>query len=414
MADIATPGTKQFIGSLAKRRDESRKSTWHIAEETLYFPKEVALFRDIEKVSDEFLFSHFRPERPVFAPTDRLVTMGSCFADRIRRWLASQGKLADNIDVPSGLNNTFAVRQFIEWALTGNRSEDAYWYDKGDDGAYHWEAPEEHAFYKAAFAQAGGLVVTLGLSEVWRDRETGGVFWRGVPEVLFDVSRHEFVVSSVDDNAGNLRRIIRAVRDNIGDIPIVFTLSPVPLTATMRGISPIASDCVSKSILRVAVDMVMREEHSDVYYWPGFELVRWIGAHTDRATFGGDDTSRHPTNRVVKIIVDRFVQAFFGEELGAGGVEAILGGSDDSIADTREPQEDMDIRRDVNLAVEYLTKGENDTARRIISDVWLQHFDEAQAAQSDADVLTSLREMFRMLECHRMAGRADDELNRIA
>jgi len=262
-----------------------------------------------------------------------LITMGSCFADRLRRWLSSQGLSAENVDVPSGLNNSFAVRQFIEWVLSGERSEDAYWYDKNETGAYHWEAKDEQAVYQRAYSRMSGLVVTLGLSEVWRDKETGGVFWRGVPETLFDRERHECVISSVDENAENLRRIIRAVRTHIGTIPVIFTLSPVPLAATMRGISPLVGDCLSKSTLRVAIDMVMREQHEAVHYWPAFEMIRWVGSHSNFSTFGGDNVPRHPANHVVKIIVDRFVRAFFGDttaDQGAHITEAIAQGPVDN------------------------------------------------------------------------------------
>lgn len=314
MEDIETPGEKTFIGSLATRRKESGGSAWHVADETVFFPRECEFFDDLELIADEYLFNHYTPESPPFKADDKLITMGSCFADRLRRWLSSQGKSAENVDVPSGLNNSFAVRQFIEWVLTGERSEDAYWYDKNEDGAFHWEAKEEHDVYRRAYSQMSGLVVTLGLSEVWRDKETGGVFWRGVPETLFDRSRHECVISSVEENVENLRRIIRAVRENVGPIPIIYTLSPVPLAATMRGISPIVGDCVSKSTLRVAIDTVLREQHEAVYYWPAFEMIRWVGAHSSFSTFGGDNVPRHPANHVVKIIVDRFVRAFFGGE----------------------------------------------------------------------------------------------------
>ena len=333
MNDIETPGQKTFIGSLARRRKESGGSAWHMSDETVFFPRECEVFDNLELVADEHLFNYHTPDTPPFTSDAKLITMGSCFADRLRRWLSSQGKHAENVDVPSGLNNSFAVRQFIEWVFTGKRSEDAYWYDKDENGAIHWEAKDEHEVYRQAYSQMSGLVVTLGLAEVWRDKETGGVFWRGVPETLFDRSRHECVISTVEENVENMRRIIRVVRENVGQAPVIFTLSPVPLAATMRGISPIVGDCVSKSTLRVAIDIVMREQHEDVYYWPAFEMVRWVGSHYPASAFGADNTPRHPANHIVKIIVDRFVRAFFGDDAankGAETTEAVASGEVDN------------------------------------------------------------------------------------
>lgn len=319
MKEIETPGEKRFIGSLARNRIESGRAAWHVAEETTFYPRDIEDFHDIEFIADNHLFNEHFPPEPVFSPDAKLITMGSCFADRLRRWLSSRGKLAENVDVPSGLNNSFAVSQFVHWIYTGERRHDAYWYDQGEYGATKWEASSEHAVYYQAYSNASGLVITLGLSEVWRDRATGGVFWRGVPQTMFDPERHECAISTVDENVENLRHIIEVVRAHMGSIPIIYTLSPVPLNATMRGISPIVGDCISKSTLRVAIDIVMRENHEQVYYWPSFEFIRWVGAHTPFATFGADNTPRHPANACVQIIIDRFIRAFFGNDAADAG-----------------------------------------------------------------------------------------------
>ena len=96
------------------------------------------------------------------------------------------------------------------------------------------------------------------------------------------------------------------------DAPIVLTLSPVPLNATFRGISCVAADCVSKSTLRVALDGVVGRGLENVYYWPSFEIVRWVGGHVPWPAYGfnrGD--SRHVTRYLVAQIIDAFVEAFY-------------------------------------------------------------------------------------------------------
>ena len=54
--------------------------------------------------------------------------------------------------------------------------------------------------------------------------------------------------------------IVALVRRHNPRAHIVFTLSPVPLNATFRGVSCVTANAVSKSILRVAVDELLREE----------------------------------------------------------------------------------------------------------------------------------------------------------
>ena len=95
-------------------------------------------------------------------------------------------------------------------------------------------------------------------------------------------------------------------------IKLLFTLSPVPLNATFSDRPTMVSDCVSKSILRVSLDQFFNEnKYSNIYYWPSFEMVRWVGAHTDIPTLFEDDTTRHVNNDIVKIIIENFVSKFF-------------------------------------------------------------------------------------------------------
>jgi len=175
--------------------------------------------------------------------------------------------------------------------------------------------PEEHSFYREKFGEFDGFVITIGLSEVWRDQETGGVFWRGVPQAIFDEGRHTFQISSVEENTANMLAIVELVRRHCGAKPIIFTLSPVPLIATHRtDVTCMLADTVSKSILRVAIDQVMRRRLDDVYYWPSFEIVRWASGHSSYRAFGDDDGApRHVNSDHVDVIIDTFIGHFFRE-----------------------------------------------------------------------------------------------------
>src|SRR5439155_2068951 len=140
--------------------------------------------------------------------------------------------------VPSGLNNTFALLDFVSWCVTGKQTNRGYRYDVTTDGRVEeWTLEGERTGYLARLREAGAFVFTLGLAEVWQDRETGGVFWRGIPEEIFDADRHVFRLTTVDENAVNLERLIGLVRAVNPSAPIVLTLSPVPLMATFRDIS---------------------------------------------------------------------------------------------------------------------------------------------------------------------------------
>lgn len=295
------------------------KVSWHKTKNVRYFPiremQESSYVTLLEKtiLKDETL------PGPIFNDHSKLLTFGSCFAAHLRGHLMSHGKLSEQLTIPPGLNNTFALENFITWCLTGNTSKTAYWYDENPKlkGAMKWVPKEEQTYYKEIMQQTDGFIFTLGLSEVWRDKETQGVFWRGVPASIFDPEKHELVLSSVDENRKNLGEICDRIRDFCGDKPIIFTLSPIPLQATFRNMSCICADAVSKSVLRVAIDMLMSEKRKNVYYWPSFEMIRWIGSHIPDSLYcrgaGTVDDSRHVPQEVVGGIISLFIKNYFAE-----------------------------------------------------------------------------------------------------
>jgi hypothetical protein len=111
--------------------------------------------------------------------------------------------------------------------------------------------------------------------------------------------------------------VIELVRSVNPTAPIVLTLSPVPLKATFRDISCMSADCVSKSTLRVALDRVTSLGLEDVYYWPSFEIVRWVGAHLPWPAYGTGGSSRRVRRDLVREIIDAFVEVFWVPEAAA-------------------------------------------------------------------------------------------------
>ena len=218
--------------------------------------------------------------------------------------------------VPEGLNNTYALLDFLTWAVTGKTTGTGFRYDRDRDGKIReWLLDEPKSRYSERLREAGALVFTIGVAEVWQDRETGGVFWHGVPRQVYEADRHVHRLTTVEENAANIRKIIDFVRSVNRTAPIVLTLSPVPLKGTFRGISSLSADCVSKSVLRVAIDQVMSDARPGVYYWPSFEIVRWAGAHVSWPAYGfHDDRARHVTRYTVGRIIDAFVESFYVPE----------------------------------------------------------------------------------------------------
>ncbi|HEX4521803.1 MAG TPA: GSCFA domain-containing protein [Gaiellaceae bacterium] len=288
---------------------------WHL-DRPVEWPDRLSEFDDVPRVFREHFLRGHLPAEPMLDRGDAVVTIGSCFADELRRVLRITGFGTGGFWVPAGLNNTFAILDFVSWCLTGEATPAGYSYRRGEDGTIgEWTPEAEQTFYRSSIEEAGAFVFTLGLAEVWSERDTNRVFWRGVPEQVFDEDRHAFRRSSVEENAANIVRIVELIRSVNESAPIVLTLSPISLRATFGGGSIMTADCVSKSTLRVAIDQALERSPAGVYYWPSFELVKWGGPVFDwRAVF---PDSRHPLPYLTFCILDAFIEAFYGPEAAA-------------------------------------------------------------------------------------------------
>ena len=230
---------------------------------------------------EDYIVQGWTPARPFIERQTKVTAFGSCFAANISNYLSKRRySILNREDVNSyvvrfgeGMVNTFAIRQQFEWAFENRKYEEELWH--GYDARAHGYDEDVRRNTFEIFNKTEVFIITLGLSEIWYDEQSGGVFWRAVPMDKYDPGRHKFRVSSVTENLDNLRAIYRIIRHHRPAARIVFTLSPIPLVATFRGNSCITSNAVSKSILRAAVDELYREKSDEgsLYYWPSYEIV---------------------------------------------------------------------------------------------------------------------------------------------
>jgi len=302
----------QLIGTLGKGTQADLEPWFFSRRAVNLFPTNQNEFEDPQRIVEKYILPGFLPPHPLFKSNSALLTMGSCFAQELRNYLSEKGMRCDWLFVPPGLNNTFALRNFIEWCITGTQSSNAYWYDEGvDGGALKWTPDAEQHYYKRVLEHIDGLVLTVGLAEVWYDTTTNGVFWRGVPKSIYNPDIHKCRMSTAEENTENLAYIIKLLHGLRPNLPVVITLSPIPLRATFEDVSCFVADCVSKSTLRVAIDNLMQNGHPNVMYWPSFEIVRWMGGHVDMSMFGEDGNTRHVNRQTVKLILESFIRYYY-------------------------------------------------------------------------------------------------------
>lgn len=257
------------------------------------------------------------PVRPVahkLKPTDRVATLGSCFAQHIGKalqaagfnfyqtesapaWMAADYAQTLNYGVYSArYGNVYTPRQAVQlftrafgqftpmaqsWPLNDGTG---YWVDPFrptvQTGGFKSEAAlvEDRNTHLAAVRQllmtADCLVLTLGLTEAWQDQRDGAIYplAPGVAGGTFDAQMHAFINFSVDDCITDLRLFQKLVALVNPQARIILTVSPVALAATFEPQHVWSATTYSKSVLRVAAETLAREA-ANVSYFPANEII---------------------------------------------------------------------------------------------------------------------------------------------
>lgn len=251
-----------------------------------------------------------RPKFPL-GPQAAVATAGSCFAQHVGRALRRAGiVLLDTEPAPQGsppalsraygygiysarYGNIYTTRQLVqllEDAGTGRVDLQDVWTREGRcyDALRPTVEPEGFASVQEVlalrrahleavarlFAETSHFIFTLGLTECWRDRETGRV-WPVCPGVVageFEPDRHEFINLGWQDVTEDLTRIRALLHRFRPGMRMILTVSPVPLTATGSGGHVLVASTRSKSVLRAAAGE-FADSHADVDYFPAYEVV---------------------------------------------------------------------------------------------------------------------------------------------
>ncbi|KAB2692649.1 GSCFA domain-containing protein [Ochrobactrum sp. Kaboul] len=247
-----------------------------------FYPNDKSLEKSF--AIDQYFTHGWMPERGFVKKSTPIVAFGSCFAANISNYLHARGfnilTKKDNkayvTKMGDGMVHTHAIRQQFEWAWLDKAPTQELWH--GYSAEEFGYSDSARADTKALFDEAEVFVITLGLSEIWYDEPTGEVFWRAIPKEKYDETRHKFRVSTHSETLENIKAIYGLIRQFRPDATVVFTVSPIPLTATFRPVSCIAANAVSKSIIRAAVDEFYEDASkmdSNLFYFPSYDVVMY-------------------------------------------------------------------------------------------------------------------------------------------
>lgn len=292
------------------------------------------------------------PANRIFHREQKFFTIGSCFAEEIRKALVGHRisclpqysrikvdpdrQRIDTLPRREHMNyyNTFSIRQEFERALgiwkqepddiwrlpnreirnamvvngSGDVFQDPYRrlvFGRTQDDL--WEALRQiDAVFAEGIRSADVFVITLGMTEVFRKRNNGMIA-NQIPVYAGGggLKETEFHASGYQENLDNMESVISLIREVNSDAQVVISVSPVPLERTFTGQDVFVANMQSKSILR-AVAGAISARHDFVHYFPGYEIVTGIGA-------GAYDPADlvHVRPEIVETIINAFVSSHF-------------------------------------------------------------------------------------------------------
>lgn len=292
---------------------------------------------------------------PRFAITreHHIATAGSCFAQHVARHLRGRGYAYLDLEpAPVFLSpdrrsaygyelfsarygnvyTTRQLRQLFERATGHFVPEIDHWevggrffdpfrptIEPGGFGSLEELRALRAAHFRAVVAlirRADVFVFTLGLTEMWEDRDGAAYpLCPGTAAGEFDASRHRFVNLSVQDVVKDMGICIRRFRRMNPGMEFILTVSPVPLAATATGDHVVQATAYSKAVLRAAAGALVAE-HEGVDYFPSFEIVTSPAA---QGAFYADDM-----RQVAEEGVEFVMGSFFAAHGDAGDLPPVM------------------------------------------------------------------------------------------
>jgi tetratricopeptide (TPR) repeat protein len=291
-------------------------------------------------------------------PGEHIFTVGSCFARNVEDALQRRGfvlpmrdlllqpefrglefGIINNFGTPSIYNEfawAFGEREFVNedhiLEVGGDKFADLHLVSTIRPGP--WSSVIERrrgitAAYNTA-RQCRVIVMTLGLVETWFDTKTG-YYLNAIPRPSFvrnEPDRFRLHVLEFNEALGFLNRTMDLLkRHGRSDLQVLLTVSPVPLTVTLRDQDVMVANAYSKAVLRAVAETVV-SQHSFVSYYPSYESVTL----SDRKLAWRDDLI-HVTQDLINTNVSRMVDAFIEDEVSldsltadieAGGIPAAI------------------------------------------------------------------------------------------
>ena len=227
------------------------------------------------------------------SPTDKLLFVGSCFAENIgRRFVENQ---FDAIVNPYGtMYNPASVMHTVERAL-----------DEFEESLVTSSSPLGERMPEGQVRGWDVVVFTLGTNHIYILKETDEIVDNCMkrPQKLF---REEKL--SVDECVDYLSRAVAILKERNPEVKVIFTVSPIRYAKY-----GFHGSQLSKATLLLAVDKLVTASPESISYFPAYEIMN--DELRDYRFYHPD--MLHPSEQAVDYIYERFAETYFSEEAKA-------------------------------------------------------------------------------------------------
>lgn len=177
--------------------------------------------------------------------------------------------------------------------------------------------------FKEGIEKSDAIILTLGLTDAFRKRDSGKVCC-AMPN-FFDFEKEdrcELVLGGYEDNYQNLKTIMVGMEQRYPQKKVIFMVAPVALAATFTGDDIYLATEESKAVLRAAAIKVSRE-FKNAHYFPAFEIFQLMSlAARKRYRLYNNQSMRNLSMASVEKILAYFLKTYFDVETwGSSGIK---------------------------------------------------------------------------------------------
>ncbi|NLO70305.1 MAG: GSCFA domain-containing protein [Porphyromonadaceae bacterium] len=247
--------------------------------------------------------------------SDRILTLGSCFAENIGVKLQNAyflsfinpfGVLYNPISVAKGIRTLLSDKEFTASDLIQSGS---LWSSFSHSSLFSATSAEEslqkinsRLIAARNFLSATNvLMITFGTAWIFEYIKTGNIVANCHKIAANQFNRRRL---SVEEIVSEFSEIIELLNKKNPNLKIIFTVSPI-----RHWKDGAHENTVSKSTLHLAVDQ-LEKKYNSVNYFPAFEIM--IDELRDYRFYDSD--MLHPSKQAVDYIWSKFSQTYFSDE----------------------------------------------------------------------------------------------------